>query len=692
MSDPARAVRPREPHRRVWGARFLASAAAVSTLFLGMGGPAAAPASAAAEGPPAAFAITAVGAVTAPIDGAFVGGNSLTVRGTMAAGSTVAVVVSMGAGCASAYIDTARDTWSCEATLLNGPDVVITAVETRPDNRAQESKVTVDVLGPPTIEGPTLTPGSISGSGYPGAAITLAVGATAQLCPATVNQEGYWSCVIAADSGAYAVTATQSHPDLGTPPGISAKSISSTVTVDKSQPAAPTITSPRAGQRIASQPFTVEGTGESGGRVDVYVDGVPRCSATVPSSRWSCSVGGFTSGSNTIQAVLRDAAGNYAVGNSAPIRVQFGPAPTSPAEPDHDEPQEPTPTPTPTPTPDTPALPWAERPIFPGPNGHGPTIGEALTNWGSPTEFGSDLPSPAETAAMGSWGWAPLLAIGFVGFVAVPLRMLASSLRGRIRMPRANLTGRNRVVPKEDAAPRNPWLLGAVPLAVTAMIIVFAEGMNGEVRYLRLIFAVGLGLAVLNIVGVAITTRLSSGRLGVGGRLRFQLILLLAAASSALLSRWTGIEPPVVSGILIGAGFALAVPARPRAMVNLAQVGAILGLAVLGWLGHSLVGEVVGFWPSVLSETLATICLAGLGSALVLMLPLGPLPGRVILEWSARVWLASILVVSTVAGAIIIGGTGTQFPLLAAALIGAGFAAVCVAVWAWVRYVETVPS
>ena len=127
-------------------------------------------------------------------------------------------------------------------------------------------------------------------------------------------------------------------------------------------------------------------------------------------------------------------------------------------------------------------------------------------------------------------------------------------------------------------------------------------------------------------------------------------------------------------------------------MVNLAQVGAILGLAVLGWLGHSLVGEVVGFWPSVLSETLATICLAGLGSALVLMLPLGPLPGRVILEWSARVWLASILVVSTVAGAIIIGGTGTQFPLLTAALIGAGFAAVCVAVWAWVRYVETVPS
>src|SRR5690606_6735917 len=213
-----------------------------------------------------------------------------------------------------------------------------------------------------------------------------------------------------------------------------------------------------------------------------------------------------------------------------------------------------------------------------------------------------------------------------------------------------------------------------------------AEGLNGEVRSVRLLFAVGAGLAILNVVGVAIATRLSSQRLGISGRLRFLPILLVMAAIATLLARVTGMEPPLVGGVLSGTAFAMAVPVKPRALVNLSQVGGILVLALLAWVAHSAIGPVDGFWASVLTETLATVCLAGLGSALTLMLPVGALPGRVVLEWSRGVWFAATAVVGTVTAAILMGGVQTSFPTLAVLLTVAGFAAVSIAAWTWSNY------
>ena len=372
----------------------------------------------------------------------------------------------------------------------------------------------------------------------------------------------------------------------------------------------------------------------------------------------------------------------------APIPAPVIP-PATPPVPDEEAPE---PSPTPSPQPDERAggtLPWLDRPIFPGPNGEGPTAREALTNWGTPTEFGSRLPTPAATVAEGNWLWAPLFALAFIGLIAVPVRMLASTLRGRFTFRAPQLAGRNRGrVVAEEPVPRNPWLMGAVPLAVTAGLIVLAQGLNGEVRYVRLLFAVGVGLVILNVIGVTISSRLASQRLGVSGRLWFLPILLVAAAIATLIARLTGMEPPLVGGVLITAGFALAVPAKPRDLVGLAQVGGVLALAVLGWVAHGLVGPVDGFWASVLSETLATVCLAGLGSALILMLPIGALPGRAVLDWSRGRWVAATGIVATVAAAVLLPGVQPAFPVLATLLVIAGFAAICVAAWAWTNYVE----
>ncbi|WP_349897477.1 DUF2339 domain-containing protein [Parafrigoribacterium soli] len=627
---------------------------------------------------------------TAPTHGSFIGTNSFTVSGTKDADSSVIVTgaVSGGASGQLCTVPSSADTaWSCQATAVpNGKKVTLTATETLyADGSTSASSITVDVLGAPSLDGAGafVTPGIVSGGATTGNTVTVTVTSpSAEGCVSDVVN-GYWSCSIRAPSGTYTVTAHQSWTRGDGQH--SQESASQRVTIDKDRPAPPVVTSPRGNSRVVKQPVTYSGTGEPLGFLNVYIDASPVCGASVDSSgRWSCAASGISNGAHAVQAIQSDSAGNFS-DPSAPLTVQYGakPAPVAPP------PRATTPaTPSPTPAPERSATP-PPAPYVPGSGAPPPSLQESLTNWGTPTTFGAHLPTFAQTVSHGNWALAPLLALGSILLIALPLRLLASTLRGRLRFPRAQFTGRNQLAAEpDDAPPPNPWLVGAIPLAAAAGLIVLSGGINGEVRFLRLLAAVGIGLAILNVVGVAIATRLSSRFQGVSGRLRFMPVLLVAAAAAALVSRWSGLEPPVVAGVLIGVGFARMTAAKQRAIVNLAEVGTIALVAVLAWLGHQWTGPTQGFWGNLSLELLATLCLAGLGSAIVLMLPLAQLPGRVILEWSPVAWIVAMVVVTTLAWVIVLGGSGAAFPVLGAFLLAVGFAALCLAVWAWVRYVE----
>jgi hypothetical protein len=540
---------------------------------------------------------------------------------------------------------------------------------------------------------PTVT---VGGDKSADSSVAVSVGGNT-VCSAAASAATTWSCTAALPNGqGVLITATETLADATTS--------TATVSVDVLGPPAISAAPPQQSPGVAS------GSGYPGSRIQLVVNGATQaCTALVsPSGQWLCTIAG---GPNTYTVSARqaqdwgtsDASGDVTlVVNPAPPVDPPAPSTPQPALPKPALPPlnpvvpekvVPEPVPSPTPVPDDRSdggtLPWFDRPIFPGPGGQGPTIREALTNWGAPTGFGASLPTPAETVASGNWLWAPLLGLAFIGLVAVPSRLLASTLRSRVSSRRPQLAGRNReAVSADESKPLNPWLVGGVPLVTTAALIVLAGGIDGEVRYLRLLAAVGAGLVILNIAGVSIATRVAARVQGESRRLWFLPVLLVIAAIATVLARTTGMEPPLVGGVLIAAGFTLAVPIRSRAVVSLSQVGAVLLLAVLSWLAHSLVGPVDGFWASALSETLATVCLAGLGSAVILMLPIGTLPGRVVLEWSRPVWGVITVAVATVAAGILLGGAQPAFPMLATVLIVSGFAAVCVAVWAWVNYVE----
>ena len=58
-----------------------------------------------------------------------------------------------------------------------------------------------------------------------------------------------------------------------------------------------------------------------------------------------------------------------------------------------------------------------------------------MDNWATPTAFGAMLPTLSSSVTTGTLALAPLLALTFVVLVALPLRLLAGAIRGRIRMP-----------------------------------------------------------------------------------------------------------------------------------------------------------------------------------------------------------------------------------------------------------------
>ncbi len=641
---------------------------------------------------PAALAPTTV--TTSPAE--FSPTGFVAVSGTRQPGSNIEVTLTQtGAAICAAEAADAED-WSCAGLqrLPNGSGISLTATETPAKGAVAPGTTTVDVLAPPAMDGSAsyLTTGLVSGNGHPGSRIMVSIdGAVDSNCSSVpVSSNTYWSCNVSTPTGGpYFVRSQQSDPSIG---GGASSDYSDVrrVTVDRDAPAAAVITSPRSEGRIVGPRIVISGTGESGSTVDVYVDNVPSCTAAVMNGTWACDIGAHGTGPHLLQTLQRDAAGNFAA-PSEQIRVYFGPRAADAPPPTPAAPSE-TPAPAPAPEPEPSDDDASPAPLLPArpdiPDWSAPAPDEALTNWGTPTGFGGTLTTFTDSVRA-PWYSSLILGLAFLSLIALPLRLLASALRGRLRLPHGQLTGRNlRADPAADIPrPINPWIAGAVPVAAAAGLIVLTGGVEGEVRYLRLAIAVSIGLAILNVVGTAIVTRLGSGWAGTSRRLRFVPLLLLAAALASLASRWTGMDPPLVAGVLIGAVFAAATPVRARALVNLTHVGGILVLGVLGWLAHGVLGPVQGFWGSLTSEILATVCLAGLGSALVLVLPIATLPGRVILEWSLAAWVTTVLLVAGTVATVIYGTalTGALLPWLATAAV---FAALSLAMWLFVRFVE----
>jgi hypothetical protein len=111
----------------------------------------------------------------------------------------------------------------------------------------------------------------------------------------------------------------------------------------------------------------------------------------------------------------------------------------------------------------------------------------------------------------------------------------------------------------------------------------------------------------------------------------------------------------------------------------------LLGLAAVGWVLHSVTPS-SGFAGSLVSEFASTLCVGGLGSLVVTLLPLRGSAGVALASVSRARYAGLAAVGVGLAAAVYSGPTGTHVP---AAAMTAGVAVVVASaacVWAWSRF------
>ena len=606
-------------------------------------------------------ASAAIFGVTTPQSTLFPG--TVTVEGTKDAGT----IVDAGAG--STCDNTDPDRWTCELSLPDGSHT-LTVTQTAADLTTAQLTVAVRVLGAPVITTTGLTPGTLNGTGFPGAGVVIK-GDVGVSCPDPVLPNGSWSCALGVGTGTYSITATQTWGNVPSEPGGTSSAVS--VVVDADPPALPAFLSPAAGSRVTSQPTTFSGTGENGGRVEVFVDSVRVCLSPVINGGWNCPAV-LVDGQRVVQAAQWDAAGNPS-GLSTGYAITVGAVVVAPAVP-VTPPRNPAPAPAPAPAaPLPPVTPAPTAPFLPPPVGGSSGL-MPFDTWELPTNYGAAIPS-ASTTTSNTWLLGLALGLGFALLVALPLRLLVTTVR---RKRGYDL----REAPEEEPL-LGPKLTAALFLVAAVLLAALAGGVQAEARYLRLALAIGLALAALNGVSV-LAAKLTGSAFGWSTGIRLAPLLLGIAVVTALVSRFAGIQPPIVVGVVLAVRFGPLVATRGRGVVSLVEVAVLVVLGFAAWLGQSALGPVSGFLPSLASETLSALCIAALGSAMVMLLPVHRMPGRMIWEWSHTAWAVVTLATATVAAVVIAGGSGFPVPwVIGGSLV---FAAVCIGTWAWVHFVE----
>lgn len=613
----------------------------------------------------------------------FVAGSSVTLTGTKDAGSTL--VIRRAGQVVCTVPDPDALTWECAGIPVPSGVHEFGGEETLADASVVGiPPLTLRVLAAPSLDGvgsTVATTGRFSGAAVPGASIQLLStgpgGAVSHPCPAALPS-GFWSCVVDLPNGEFAVRARQSAAEIG--PEFSDYSGAISAVIDRSPPSAPTITSPQRGPTTLAT-ATARGGGEADALLQVFVGGALACETRVTSSgSWACPISWPRLGTFAVQALQSDRAGNFSSA-SARVEVRYTRPAAAPAPGDAASapPSDPGQTTTPSPVPSE-----SSAPLTPP---DAPEQAPARVNWGTPTGFGGSLPTGADVIARGGWLVAPLAGLAYLLLVALPLRAFATHVLPRLRGRRIALTGRNRPHSVASAAPivLSPRLVAAGTLGGAAIIAALSGGVDAEVRYLRLTAAIGLGLLLLNLVAVLVPARIAVRVARVDVMVRLLPGILLVALVAALVSRFGGLQPPLLVGVLIAATAAASSGRRARAGIAVAQSSGVAALALLGWAAHDLVTPSTGFWMTLASETAAAVALAGLGSLLMLLLPVGPLPGRTLYAVSPPAWAAVALVSATVAGAILV--SGTAFPLASLILAGAAFAGVLTAAVVWTRWV-----
>jgi hypothetical protein len=320
-----------------------------------------------------------------------------------------------------------------------------------------------------------------------------------------------------------------------------------------------------------------------------------------------------------------------------------------------------------------------------------------------------DAPSTlSATVAMQDTGLDPqrtaltaIVTIILLLIVGYPGTLLGSALGDEKNYERlfGGVTRTWRKVTASVPRPKAPgWVPVAAGMTLATIIAGFVDpGFGFNLGSLRVLASVAIAFVIQNILGwwlVRRALRITDPDLAPHVRFRFgSLVILLLAV---LVSRLVGFEPGMVFGLLVGLSFGVELAAAKQARVALVGAGYAFGLAMVGWLGYSLITGVVaaepGFWAVFASETLSGLAVSGIAALPLALLPIAFVEGGAIFAWRKSAWAIAYGVGLFAFFVILLplpfswGEVG--LPLATWVGLYLAYAVLAIVVWGWFRFTK----
>lgn len=242
--------------------------------------------------------------------------------------------------------------------------------------------------------------------------------------------------------------------------------------------------------------------------------------------------------------------------------------------------------------------------------------------------------------------WAAIGAVILVVLVALPTALFDSAIDTATTRLGAWWRRRRGLSEPEKGATEPLRVRGfaaaAGGVALAAVISSFVDPSFGiQPVSIRVLLSMLVGFAITFVLGWFAVIRLTR-RTHPEAKPRFEFVplTLIVVVLAVVLSRISGFEPAIVFGLVAGVVFAGIESAQDKARQALATLGYSFGIALLAWIGYSLLAQVSA--PSApvvfIQETLSGLVIAGIAAIPLVLLPVRGLPGAAVWRWKRRVW------------------------------------------------------
>ena len=304
------------------------------------------------------------------------------------------------------------------------------------------------------------------------------------------------------------------------------------------------------------------------------------------------------------------------------------------------------------------------------------------------------VPTPTQTAVLCGASVFLMLIVGYPG------ALLNGVIGSRYDALKQKLLAR-RAKKDPDAGPprRAPGWLVWPGFFAAALIGSFVDPNFGfNWMSARLLVTAFWAFVLLNLAGWTFV-RLVMKRLQPDANpyIKFRWGSLVLVALAVLIARLLQFEPGIIFGLVAGLAFGISLAASRDAQVILLGSGFALAIALIGWVGYSLLAPVSvanpgELWAVFFTEFFSGITVEGISALPLALLPLVALDGAALFAWKKWVWAVSyvvglaafMLVLLTIPAA----WGEVQGDFLRWVLLFVSFAVIAVAVWGINAFIE----